>query len=208
MNLSFESLDDLKNFLAFAGYAKKTTGEIAVDLRVSDEQHASIVTLAAAQLEGTVAADAPPGLDVADPTAVTDQAGGEPADAPPVKRGRRTKAEIAAAAAHAVAAAAARADYAVAAAAVAAHADYAKKTTREITVDLQLEPESKSDQGPTASPSDIEHLRLCREFIATQGMAKYEQSFPMAGIEGKNIMAFTDADRAKHVAALHQLATQ
>jgi len=70
-----------------------------------------------------------------------------------------------------------------------------------------LKPETPTT--PTASsaaPSDVEHLKLCRNFIALHGVGTYEKSFAAAGLEGKNIMAFTDADRANHVKALDALA--
>ena len=54
----------------------------------------------------------------------------------------------------------------------------------------------------TTALTDIEHLRLCREFISKHGMAKYEASFVEAKLDGKNIMSFSDADRMAHVAVL------
>lgn len=196
MNLQFDCLDELKEFLAFSGYTKKTTGEITVDLRVSDKQLSGIVELAAEQISGNIERFAAEAQDVPTSPLVTGQAGGEPTDATHAegKRKRRTKAEIA--------------------------ADEAAKQATPVTFDKPTDPldNLKTDPGTpeaaavaaavpaTEPPSDIEHLRLCREFIGVQGMAKYEQSFALAGIEGKNIMAFTDADRAKHVAALDKLA--
>ena len=114
-------------------------------------------------------------------------------------RRRRTKAEIAADEAAEKAAAAGAADVTFDKPDEVAN-PFAGNAVAEPLDNLKPEPET------AAVPSDIEHLRHCREFIATQGMAKYEQSFVTAGIDGKNIMAFTDADRAKHIAALNQLA--
>lgn len=47
----------------------------------------------------------------------------------------------------------------------------------------------------------IEHMKLGRNFIAKLGMPKYNESFALTGLN-TNIMAFSDADRALHAAAL------
>lgn len=46
-----------------------------------------------------------------------------------------------------------------------------------------------------------EHIKAGRNFIAKCGMQKYNESFPLVGLDS-NIMAYTDDDRALHAAAL------
>jgi uncharacterized protein YciI len=55
-----------------------------------------------------------------------------------------------------------------------------------------------------AAMDAITHLNRCREFIASQGMPKYNESFTVAGLQ-PNVMAYSDADRAHHAAALDHL---
>lgn len=190
MNLQFDSLDELKDFLAFTGYTKKTTSEITVDLRVSDVQLADIVKRAEEQIEADeprAAVEASIAAGLASPFA-SGQTGGETTDATHAegRRRRRTKAEIA--------------------------ADEAAKLAPPVTFDKPADSldNLKTDAGTpaegTAPPSDIDHLRRCREFISEHSMATYEKSFALADLAGKNIMAFTDADRAKHGDALDLLA--
>ncbi len=229
MNLQFDSLAELTAFLDFAGYAKKTTSEITVDLKMSQTDIDTLLHTAAAQIDrqcvmsaadgsggtGGVGLDAYVAQQLQPALETCVAAASSYADVEsPIKRKRRTKAEIAA-------------DEA----AIVAHPTHGEARTNAQTKPLdnlksvaeavlahsvsaegqaefeRAEVAASEAPAPVAPPSDIEHLRLCREFISSQGMNKYEHSFALAGIEGKNIMAFTDEDRTKHVAALAQLAS-
>jgi hypothetical protein len=215
MKFEFNSLDELKEFLQFVvaisnqPTPKKNTSEITVDLRV-DVTDAMLRTLAESNIGngagGTVNVQDAGSVEHIDMSSLASpfasgQTGGEPADATHAegKRKRRTKAEIA--------------------------ADEAAKLAPPVTFDKPADPldNLKEECGTpgattgsleasvaavvsTGAPSDIDHLRRCREFISEHSMATYEKSFALADLAGKNIMAFTDADRAKHGAALDLLA--
>ena len=216
MNLQFDSLDELKAFLEFAGYAKQDVVISSATGSWPDE----IAKLPPRYHEAQTLAEI---------TSPVNEARAKQTAEPPEKmtRKRRTKAEIAAdeaavrdAAAQLVADAPANptvGDVLAVFGATQADAATTAVPIEELqgvngeTVHVGGAPvESPSSVAP---PSDIEHLRLCREFIATHGMNKYDRSFELAGIEkdasgtAKNIMAFTDTDRAKHAAALAHLAT-
>lgn len=191
MRIEFDSIADLKAFLDFAGYAKKNDGTMTVNMRVSSDELENLQVIAEHQVKTITEM----GIATADTASPSDTA--SPEQPEKVTRKRRTKAEIAA-------------DEAAKAAGEAPASAPVNETADVETVaspfDAEPAPVNETTQEstaePTAPPSDIEHLKLCREFIASHGMAKYDQTFVAAGLEGKNIMSFTDADRAKHAAAL------
>ena len=184
MKIEIESLDELKALFNFFLYGPEDVPQPATDILL-DALHA-IPTVTETERndvlevqEENAALDAGTTFDQANPT-----------DGQKPKRIRRTKEQIAA-------------DNA--ASETPAHADGL------VTSDAIERAATAVDLAATTSvtnavpPSDIEHLKLCREFISTHGMAKYEQSFVQAGL-ASNIMAFSDADRAKHVLALDKIA--
>jgi len=52
-----------------------------------------------------------------------------------------------------------------------------------------------------------EHLLLARTFIGKHGMSKYNESFNLVGL-GPNVMTYTEADCARHAAALDFLSLE
>lgn len=141
-------------------------------------------------------------LDEATPAAGEASTGATTSEKP--KRTRRTKEQIAAdnAALEQDARKAAQGLEAIGARIVDVQTDDA---THSATVTVELPATVETVAAKQSEMSDVAHLKLCREFIATHGMPKYEQSFVNAGLPA-NIMLFNDADRAKHLAELTKIA--
>jgi hypothetical protein len=166
MELKIESLDELKELLSLLGALPVYRATGMLEHEVAGAQALDDIEIAAQLGE------------------VQQPAAAENGDKPPRKR--RTKAEIAAAAA------------------LEAHG---AEVEQEVEAQAeQYEPSAVAEpSAPLAPLSDVEHLKLCRDFISQHGMGKYEQSFTTAGLTN-NIMSFTDEQRAQHRAVLVKLA--
>jgi hypothetical protein len=184
MKIEIESLDELKALFNFFLYGPEDVPQPATGVLLDALRAIPTVTK-------TERSDA---LDVQEENAelgagtTFDEA--NPADGQKPKRTRRTKEQIAA-------------DNA--ASETPTHADGLVPINGVEPATVAANSTAAAPAPNAAPPSDIEHLKLCREFISTHGMAKYEQSFIQAGL-ASNIMAFSDADRAKHVLALDKIA--
>lgn len=194
MNLQFDTIAELKEFLALAGFQR---GEPVV-----------VIPAGTTRVEVVLPAAGTGGID-ADPVAVTDkpsEAATNSADAAaPEEKGtrkRRTKAEL-------------EADKL---ASIAADKAAAEKLATE-PAGAAGEPTGEPDNLPPAEKSDdpvayiaaalalvpevaqVDHLVKARAFIAKHGMAKYTETQALAGLAA-NVMAYTKADCAAHVAAM------
>ena len=186
MKIEIESLDELKALFNFFLYGPEDMPQAATGVLL-DALHA-IPTVT--KTERSDALDVQEENAALDAGTTFDQANS--ADGQKPKRSRRTKEQIAA-------------DNA--ASETPTHADGLVPLNGVEPAAVAANPTAAvAAPAPNAAPpSDIEHLKLCHEFISTHGMAKYEQSFVQAGL-ASNIMAFSDADRAKHVLALEKIA--
>lgn len=196
MQLTFESLAELKDFMSWIG----------------DLAHPRIegpkATIVVQDLPIEATAEE---LEIAEANVARVEA--EPVDKP--ARKRRTKAEMEAARAAETAnptsvesAAIAQtpsgadsseptADALVAATSASAPADGTSDAGEFIKSRLAERPEV----------SQVEHLNLARTFIGKHGMEKYNASFPLAGLT-PNVMGYSPADCATHAAALDFLSLE
>ena len=183
MKIEIESLDELKALFNFFLYGPEDAPQPATGVLLDALRAIPTVT----KTERSDALDVQEENAALDAGTTFDEA--NPADGQKPKRTRRTKEQIAA-------------DNAAADAPT--HAS--EVAPADVVESAAVVTAAVASPAPNAAPpSDIEHLKLCREFISTHGMAKYEQSFIQAGL-ASNIMAFSDADRAKHVLALDKIA--
>ena len=256
MRFEFHDMHELEHFLQWAGFAKRDTDAVTVEMRVDSTELTNAVKEAAGKLVG-VQEFSTSGATSFGPTfdAVGGSGGGNAGTATaeePAKRKRRTKAnspaDAAAEAAHDRANATADANLAEhGAEAKAALADVKPETTPAGTTaqvapentgnpfaQQSLPTESKNDQEKPAEqpkaavPADAtpeqakqyevnefvaarlaerptldqrEHLLLAHTFIGKHGMPKYNESFSLVGLS-PNVMTYTEADCARHAAAL------
>lgn len=212
MHLSFNSIQELDAFLSWAGDYR---GHILTEPAV----------LGVSGRVGDVAFDTPPATDGVPADSGPSGAGGETVDkvpetsSEPVKRKRRTKAEIEAddkAAAEAEQAKAQGSQDAGEASLEAARATLRDKEptpTGTNPFDTAPPPDHAAPAAATGAQPDtiadttvtpFQHLTRAREFIAKHGMPKYNESFAKAGLDA-NVMAYTAEQRAMHLDALAAL---
>lgn len=221
MKLEFDSIDDLKHFLNWAEtfHGKPTT---VINVTGAGGGSGGVAGSLSAPLVGAeqwpkidatgVAFDAPVSPESGEATPPAGDT--KPADSPePTKRKRRTKAEIEADEAAAVAAKAAQAAGGSVDVARVAHAD-GTVTTRSVglqdvgaegaeTLNGDKKPEPADEAGESVV-TPFQHLTRAREFIAKHGMPKYNESFTKAGLDA-NVMAYSAFQRALHLTALDEL---
>lgn len=227
MNLSFNNLDELQEFLDWslrygAAWAATQRGPRAP---APETPYPAIdpSALPEAGAAGGVAFDTPPGAPLQG--AVDDKPAEAPAANEPTKRKRRTKAEIEAdeKAAAAAAAEAAKGTGSVDIARV-EHAD-GTVTTTSVGLPPDVHPSEVTtsptganpfEQAATAPATDgepdadatvvtpLQHITRARAFIAKHQIAKYNETFAKAGTD-PNVMAYTAEQRAAHMAAMDEL---
>lgn len=193
MQLTFDNLNELRNFIEWAG-------------------HVHLRDVAALQVQrdtantGDVAFDTPPAGptlitraegDELNAAAVASLAGGEalqPANTDgPVKRTQRTKAEIEAA----------------------RKVLHDKAGLPSGTNPFEQQEHAADTEGPTTSDegtaerldtivTPFQHLTRAREFIGKHGMPKYSESFTAAGLD-PHVERYTAEQRIAHIAALDAL---
>ncbi len=214
MNLSFNNLDELQEFLDWslrygAAWAATQRGPRAPapDTPLPTIDPSALPETGAA---GGVAFDTPPGAPLQG--AMDDKAPEAPAANEPTKRKRRTKAEIEADETAAALKAKAENDAKI-------EQDPASVTTspaganpfeQAVTItgqtDAQVE-ESALTSEPDADATVVtpfQHITRARAFIAKHQIAKYNETFAKAGLD-PNVMAYTAEQRAAHMAAMDEL---
>lgn len=230
MNLSFDNLDELKQFLnwayEFRGASAQTSlayprldgvsgsaGDVAFDTPqggVSGSVGGHSVFTAG---DGSPADQEAKDLKVGpyDPSLIPPMGDTKPADSPePAKRKRRTKAEIEADETAAAAAAGANLKDAAASDDKAAEGTQAPTGTNPFdkpaesgTAVTEPLPDAAEDAAETVV-TPFQHLTRAREFIAKHGMPKYNESFTKAGLDA-NVMGYSAFQRALHMTALDEL---
>lgn len=220
MNFQFENMQELQEFIAWAGYARGVT------VRAEKVGEVAAVELTGARVDAAVAVAefATEAVTAGETTAPQGE------DKP--KRTRRTKAEIEAERnAAAVAqdntgavgtageqepAADTPAQAAIKQALAAAEANQSAKAQVQAEVNATLAATSAAgDPLPLsdylafrvpqlAEVSQVDHLKAGRDFIGKHGVQKYNESFSLAGLSN-NVMAYSQADCATHMAALEWL---
>jgi len=208
MNLSFDSIADLNEFLR---WAEKYGGQDrAAPPAVTN---IAVTGLAFPQLDDVTSLDTGTSASDGD-TRVPPPVTGDPSGAvlqpvtEPAKRKRRTKAEIEAD--ETAAAAAAGADLKAASAAGAAEPASGETPPAGVNPFEQVvtAPAGESAAADTGGESDVvtpyQHLTRAREFIAKHGMPKYNESFAKAGLDA-NVMGYTAYQRGVHMSALDEL---
>lgn len=237
MNLSFDSIDDLNEFLNWAsiysGAARRplagvsgsgSVGDVAFGTPQRPLQAAHVSLGAGLDNETRVYTD---GTTVTGPGPLPDLSPaqqGESKGAEPAKRGRRTKAEIAAdakriadsLAANEAADANRAENFEEAGKAMQKAAEGTQTPTGanpfEVSAPDHPHPGNETDkpaEEPNAEPDEsvvtpFQHLTRAREFIAKHGMPKYNESFTKAGLDA-NVMAYSAFQRALHLTALDEL---
>lgn len=222
MLLQFNHMDELNQFMEWAGYTKK--GQAITAIGPGPESLHGFA--ASVPMEN--------GPDRLVPEPVTGEAQSTDAAQAPTPRKRRTKAEIEAERA-AAAVAPDNADTTStekpqmtaqeAIAQALATAELRKKRAEQTAEPVQAasipdvpEASSLSPLDPALMPSDfiarrgaeiselpaIEHLNAARNFIAKHGMPKYNESFSLCGLS-PNVLQFSPQDCALHAAALEWL---
>jgi hypothetical protein len=228
MNFQFENMQELQEFIAWAGYARGVT------VRAEKSGEVAAVELTGALVDAAVAVVefATEAATAGEPTAPHGE------DKP--KRTRRTKAEVeaernAAAVAQdntgAVSTAGEQEPIAVETPAQTAirevterarAAKAAKEAAAEGVFEQALEAAITTKEEPAtgdslplpdylafrvpqlAEVSQVDHLKAGRDFIGKHGVQKYNESFSLAGLSN-NVMAYSQADCATHMAALEWL---
>lgn len=215
MKLEFYSVDELDHFLDWA---------YGMSVRVRAMRAEPVVPGVSGSV-GDIAFDIPPAADGVTAEPGPSGAGGEMADKvpetspEPVKRKRRTKAEIEAddkAAAEAEQAKAQGSQDAGEASLEAARATLRdKEPTPAGTNPFNAAPPpdhaapaaaagAQPDDSADTTVTPFQHLTRAREFIAKHGMPKYNESFAKASLD-VNVMAYTAEQRALHLEALTAL---
>lgn len=222
MNLSFDSIDDLNEFLNWAslysGAARRLTGvsgsagDVAFDTSPTDDPTDAYT--AAVRAEQAAQVGPFDGGDPRTPPPVTgDPSGAALQPTEPAKRKRRTKAEIEADAAKAQEGTpdGPNAGEAALEAARATLRDKeqpagANPFEQVAAAEPESAPAGHIDGGETqdAVVTPFQHLTRAREFIGKHGMPKYNESFAKAGLDS-NVMAYTAEQRALHLDALTAL---
>lgn len=205
MNLQFDSLGEFQDFLKFIGVEKKQTiiGELAVRVAVDATP---IKEFVAEYESGPNEHDTPTGLEV-------QIAAAEP-ETP--KRKRRTKAEIDAGISPAgpgatdspwpfkeiaeLEAARASVPETVVAAQVAGTpmTDHQKPGDE---TDAKMYIAERVPVIPAALIAPVQHLGICRQFIAAHSMSPYIRSMQLVDGPGE-VAAYSDLHRAQHIAAM------
>jgi hypothetical protein len=216
MNLSFDSIDDLKQFLHWAD--KYSSGqELTLRLPADALKFPTLDTgedTASAGIETKVYTD---GTTATGPAPLPEQSPAQQAAGTPepTKRKRRTKAEIEAdeKAAQEAAAELAKAQqtgqvqpegtqganpFDQPANAAAAPAEGAE------TLNGDKKPEPAADEGGETVVTPFQHITRGREFIGKHGMVKYNETFALAGVP-VDVMGHTAYQRALHVAAMDEM---
>lgn len=227
MQLTFDHLEELQEFLKFCGYAKRETCELSVQINSGDLTRA--VNEAAAEWAANPAA----GTHDEAPESDRDLSGHPVAElavaAEPPKRKRRTKAEI-----DAEKAAATGSGPADATAAVAGENHANPFAQGALPAEAKpADPEPAPTPAPAAAPApmttavvgndasefiaarlverptleNVAHLAIARAFIGKHPMTKYTESFALAGLS-PNVMGYTPEDCARHAAALDFLSLE
>jgi len=225
MNLQFDSINELEQFLMFSAHIGRAFAVAPPDARANDEpavavdMDGSVYPLAQANDEPVTPAQGEDGPLMAD--------GGTP-----TKRKRRTKAEMEAERAAegktvAASAEAAQPDisamttaapaesaatpgagnpFAVASPATQAILEAPNQSAATLAGIAAMQTNPPIDEPATAPRvvESIEHLRACQSFIQAHGMARYNESF-RDGLNA-NITTYTPEQRAQHVAILETLA--
>lgn len=228
MNLQFDSIGELEQFLMFAAHIGRAFATAPAAEHQMDQPTVS-------ENGGSTEPESPPlGDQAGEDTDGAAAATGAPSE--PVKRKRRTKAEMEAAARAVADARAADPETTEGNAAQAAPAEIPMPPA-DYLKQLQTEPESaESNPNPFAQapaiqaildapthaaslaaaaaamqkPLDelpvvtsLQHLQECQQFIQKHGMPKYSESF-RDGLTA-NIAAYTDEQRSQHVAILRAM---
>lgn len=225
MNLQFDSIQELEEFLMFSAHIGRAfatqppVGDISPEkIALSpkrDMPRAELEAMLARNPEGLIE---PALIDHGDISAETIQQNHvELVDKP--KRTRRTKAEMeaaraelsgpidAAASVATVETASTTADANPFAIAPAMQAVLDAPNQNAATLAAMAAMQNAPAEEPAVAPrviESIEHLRACQSFIQAHGMTKYNESF-RDGLNA-NIAAYTPEQRAQHVAILEQLA--
>ena len=211
MNLQFDSIGELEQFLMFAAHIGRAFATAPAAEHQMDQPTVS-------ENGGSTEPESPPlGDQAGEDTDGAAAATGAPSE--PVKRKRRTKAEMIEAAALAQAApilAEATAAYAPELAQEIASAEsnpnpFAQAPAIQAILDAPTHAASLAaaaaamqkplDELPVVT--SLQHLQECQQFIQKHGMPKYSESF-RDGLTA-NIAAYTDEQRSQHVAILRAM---
>lgn len=214
MNLSFDSIADLNEFLHWADKyrAVDLTANRTRDLIGPAVDDGPLPTIdASAGMPPPVTGD-PSGaaLSPADPGAADRMApvlaaalsALQPTE--PAKRKRRTKAEIEADEKAVADAAGADLKAATEQFAPAQVANAGPNPFEQAATAPAGEPAAGAEGGESDVVTPFQHLTRAREFIAKHGMPKYNESFAKAGLDA-NVMGYTAYQRGVHMAALDEL---
>lgn len=204
MQLTFDSLNELKDFMSWIGDLTHPVVEGPKDTIVVKDLPEPPEFLAALTPEGIEETIAAPFADK------------------PVRK-RRTKAEMEAARAAETTSGETSAATAAAeqpATSATTSADVAESASIPAVAEGSAPPVQTAavDKGDSAEfiksrlaerpeVSQVEHLNLARTFIGKHGMEKYNASFPLAGLT-PNVMGYSPADCATHAAALDFLSME
>lgn len=234
MNLQFDSISELEQFLMFSAHIGKAFA-VAPREAAATQPVQHVDPAADFYVAPTVETEMTPGQSVAHfeaQTAINEAhvAATVSANAEIAKRKRRTKAEMEAARAKEASAANAEAapaggsattsaaaasvqltpagdnPFAVASPATQAILEAPNQSAATLAGMAAMQSNPPSDEQPAAPRviESIEHLRACQAFIQAHGMTKYNESFK-DGLNA-NIAAYTPEQRAQHIAILEQIA--
>jgi hypothetical protein len=191
MNLQFNDLAELSEFMSFVGFVRQTPSPMQAATPVAGADFS--LPAIPAETTDKPAAPAANGAD----TAAPEEKG---------TRKRRTKAEIEA---DKLAAEAEKIATESEATAGATDKSAGEHTTDAADAEVDSPPKKSTDPvayvaaALTLVPevAQVDHLVKARAFIAKHGMAKYTETQALVGL-GANVMAYTKADCAAHVAAM------
>lgn len=206
MQLTFDSIQELEQFVLFAGHLGKqfAAAEHAFEAAARTQNtsvsiNASLTPDSGIQASGELIAR----QDSSEAPIVQDDVEA-PQEAAVAKRKRRTKAEMAE-------------DTLTARSgpiAIAPQSDVTEAVS-QLSADEVMHPQSSEEFGVRVRAAElltqpeainsIAHLRACQDFIKRFGLPEYSKGFSDSFGLNSNVMAYEDTDRARHLAVLEYL---